>query len=82
MEIVWNFIEKRSNAIAVKDQLHAIWYHSMTSLPDLLTNIFIGTAYPSMVLVPFFHQNLSSSPKGLERVGPKSTICSHQYTDN
>ena len=26
MEMVWKFIEKRSTAIEVKDQLHAIWY--------------------------------------------------------
>ncbi|KAF8710128.1 hypothetical protein AX14_013433 [Amanita brunnescens Koide BX004] len=26
IEIVWKFIEKRSTAVEVKDQLHAIWY--------------------------------------------------------
>ena len=26
MEIVWKFIEKRSTAIELKDQLHVIWY--------------------------------------------------------
>ena len=26
MEIVWKFIEKRSFAVEMKDQLHAIWY--------------------------------------------------------
>ena len=26
METVWNFIEKRSAAPKLKDQLHAIWY--------------------------------------------------------
>jgi len=26
MEIVWNFIQKRSAALELKDQLHAIWY--------------------------------------------------------
>ncbi|KAF8702937.1 hypothetical protein AX14_014290, partial [Amanita brunnescens Koide BX004] len=26
MEIVWKFIEKRSSAVEMKDQLHAIWY--------------------------------------------------------
>ena len=27
IEIVWSFIEKRSTAVNMKDQLHAIWYH-------------------------------------------------------
>ena len=26
MEIVWNFIEKRTTAVEMQDQLHAIWY--------------------------------------------------------
>ena len=29
---VWDFIENRSTAIAVKDQLHAIWYTCIISL--------------------------------------------------
>ena len=32
MEIVWNFIKKRSVAAELKDQLHAIWYLCLTSL--------------------------------------------------
>ena len=28
MEVVWDFIEKRSAAAKLKDQLHAIWYLS------------------------------------------------------
>ena len=31
--IVWDFIEKQSAAIKLKDQLHAIWYYGIHSLP-------------------------------------------------
>ena len=29
IEIVWDFIEKKSAATKLKDQLHAIWYHGI-----------------------------------------------------
>ena len=29
IEIVWDFIEKKSAAAKLKDQLHAIWYHGI-----------------------------------------------------
>ena len=32
IEIVWEFIEKKSAATNLKDQLHAIWYHDICSL--------------------------------------------------
>ena len=32
IEVVWDFIEKKSAAIKLQDQLHAIWYHDMCSL--------------------------------------------------
>ena len=33
MKVVWDFIEKQSTATKLKDQLHAIWYHGICSLP-------------------------------------------------
>ena len=33
IEVVWDFIEKQSAATKLKDQLHAIWYHGICSLP-------------------------------------------------
>jgi hypothetical protein len=32
IKIVWDFIEKLSAATNMKDQLHAIWYHGISSL--------------------------------------------------
>ena len=33
IEVVWDFIEKKSAANKLKDQLHAIWYLDIYSLP-------------------------------------------------
>ena len=33
IEIVWDFIGKQSAATKLEDQLHAIWYHGICSLP-------------------------------------------------
>ena len=33
IQVVWDFIEKRSAATKMKDQLHSIWYHAIWSLP-------------------------------------------------
>ena len=39
IEIVWDFIEKQSSATKLKDQLHAIWYHGICSLPKYLISL-------------------------------------------
>jgi hypothetical protein len=33
IDVVWDFIEKQSAATKLKDQLHAIWYCGICSLP-------------------------------------------------
>ena len=33
IEVVWDFIEKKSAATKLEDQLHAIWYFCTWSLP-------------------------------------------------
>ncbi len=69
LQDVWKFIERRSAAIEVGDQLHAIWYHLLfLHGHGQLVNIFLGIAYPWMTLVPFYHQNLSSLLKGQGKV--------------
>ena len=67
LEIVWNFIEKRSTSAELKDQLHAIWYLASYTSCQLVTSS-TGIAYPWRVLVLFYPQNLSSLTKGLEKV--------------
>ena len=34
IEVVWDFIEKKSAATKLEDQLHAIWYLGICSLPN------------------------------------------------
>ena len=36
IEIVWDFIQKKSAVTKLEDQLHAIWYHSICYLPKSL----------------------------------------------
>ena len=71
MELVWKFIEKRSTAIEVKDQLHVIWY--LTYYWFLLwvdDQAFIGIVYPWTALVLFSPQNLSFLIKEQGKASP------------
>lgn len=40
METVWNFIEERSAADELKDQLHAIWYLCINHTSGHLTGFY------------------------------------------
>jgi hypothetical protein len=62
LEIVWKFIEERSIAAELKDQLHAIWYLILV-LCCWMTKLFVGIVYPWTALVLFCPQNLSFSIK-------------------
>ena len=61
---VWKFIQRRSNSIELKDQLHAIWYFYIGSLHVQLIRPFTGIAYQWIVHVHFCLQSLSSLIKG------------------
>ena len=52
IEVVWDFIEKRSAATKLEVQLHAIWYQGICSFHKWLTNAFIGIVYQWTVLAP------------------------------
>ena len=67
---VWKFIDKRSSATRVKDQLHAIWYLYCPFFTTVMAKLFIGTAYPWTVLVLFCLQSLNFLPKVLGKVSP------------
>ena len=68
IEVAWNFIEKRSVATKLEDQLHAIWYLGSCFVTQITNHAFIGTVYQWMVLAPSYLQNLSSSTKGQGKV--------------
>ena len=42
LEVVWDFIEKRSAAAQLKNQLHAIWYLWIYSLCEWLNQVLIN----------------------------------------
>ena len=66
MDIVWKFIEKRSAATELRDQLHVIWYVYFSPLLVIacsIMNLLKGIVYPWTALVLFYQQNLSSSIK-------------------
>ena len=62
LEVVWKFIEERSIAAELKDQLHAIWY-LISVLCCWMTKLFVGIVYLWTALVLFCPQNLSFSIK-------------------
>jgi hypothetical protein len=66
LEDVWKFIEKRSTATELRDQLHTIWYlhHDHDHLLGWMTYLFIGIVYLWTVLALFSLQNFSSFIKG------------------
>jgi hypothetical protein len=55
------FIEKRSAAVEMKDQLHAIWYFSIGFIIFVDDHAFIGTVYPWTAHALCYPQNLGSS---------------------
>ena len=65
IEVVWDFIEKRSAAHKLQDQLHAIWQASLLLFFVQVTDsrYFKGTVYLWTVLAPSCPQNLNSSIK-------------------
>ena len=61
MEIVWNFIEKRSVAFEMRDKLHAIWYYLCNNhIHGHLMQDFTGIAFLWRAHVLFYLQSLSS----------------------
>jgi hypothetical protein len=82
LEVVWDFIEKRSTAAKLKNQLHAIWYLSYLlsiQIADLSFNRYCIPMDSSRPILPteldFFSKGTGKGEASALSVWPTMTNC-------
>jgi hypothetical protein len=70
LEVVWDFIEKRSAAAKLKNQLHAIWYLSHLSFVQIIDLGFYRYCIPMDSSRPILPTELDFFSKGTGKGEP------------